>query len=151
MAKTQVTGLTIEGRKQPLPIGQEPWGIHGPIQTRWVNFHVYWVLPLGAILITLLAMGACDVFDDNVVRTTPVPGSALSQSQPAPTQQEQGMTTATVKEALAETETILSAADRIAKQMRPPEEKAVVVRDPAPKQQEQPATPKSIWDLPANR
>lgn len=151
MARTQVIGLNIQGRKQPLPINEESWGIHGPIQTKWVNRHVYWVVPLGTAIVLLLALGAFDAFDQKeVIKTILVPDS----SQPTATQ-DQGMTTATVKAALAETETILSAAGRIAEQMKPSQE--IVVRDMAPPppapltteppKPEPPARRPSIWDL----
>ena len=62
MARVHVTGLRIrreaDGVDGLLPIDEESWGVHGPIQTQWVNKWVYvvWVSTVFfAIGITALA------------------------------------------------------------------------------------------------
>lgn len=57
MARFTVDGIQNAGTDDVLAIDPERWGLHGPMQTQWVERHVYWVLPLGTLfLFTLLAL-----------------------------------------------------------------------------------------------
>lgn len=58
MARFTVDGIKNAASDDVLAIDPpEQWGLHGPIQTQWVERHVYWVLPLGTLFIfTLLAL-----------------------------------------------------------------------------------------------
>jgi len=166
MATTQVQGLDIVGRKQPLPIGEEGWGILGPVHTKWVNLHVYWVLPLGVVAITLLTLSAFDAFDQKkvVLVSAPVTSSKSTSSQ------EQGMTTATVKQALVEVGQILAATDKVRSQVKsmvqaelPPTLPALIpapqIAIPLPKTNKEqaesakpePSKVQSVWDLDTNK
>lgn len=161
MANFKVDSYGLAGKNQSLPLGEETYGTVGPIEKKWVKKHVYWVLPLGTALIIVLVLFAVDAFDrpEKVVMVSvPTPTASSQIRGSSTTEGPTEMTVSTVKSALAETETILSAADRIARQMRPLSEKVAVRGDPAPPTPALPTTkaggqppaaspPPSIWDI----
>lgn len=51
MARFTVDGIQNAGTDDVVAIGPEQWGLHGPMQTQWVERHVYWVLPLGTLFL----------------------------------------------------------------------------------------------------
>ena len=83
MARARVRGLVIEGatsveppapavpaggtagaprrrtaadrdRDRIVPIDEETWHIHGQAMSKWTEVHIYWVLPLGTLLLFCL-------------------------------------------------------------------------------------------------
>lgn len=55
MAHVNIDGYRNTATDEVLEVDAEQWGLHGPAHTRWVEKHVYWVLPLGTLfLLTLL-------------------------------------------------------------------------------------------------
>src|SRR3989344_882422 len=151
MAKTRVVGLKITGRSQSLPIDKERWDVLGPTHTKWVNLHVYWVLPLGVVLIMWLALGASGVFDQKeVVKTVLVEmPKVASNSQPAPA----GRTIADIMLALKEYTDLLKAGGQVRIQQRVMAREEVQPLTPPPPtpvekpKPEAPAKPPSIWDI----
>ncbi len=111
MARARVRGLVIQGvtssepsvtttsagdaAKAPrtkrtsadkiVPIEEEMWHIHGPAMSRWTEVHIYWVLPLGAVLLFCLVLWSTGFSFRQGRATTPVPVVASSPaSAPAP-------------------------------------------------------------------
>lgn len=55
MAHVSIDGYRNTATDEVLAVDSEQWGLHGPVHTRWVERHVYWVLPVGTLfLFTLL-------------------------------------------------------------------------------------------------
>lgn len=109
MARAKVRGLVIEGTtsveplapKNPaggtagvprvrrtladkiVPIDEETWHIHGPAMTKWTEKHIYWVLPLGTLLLFCLILWASGFSfrQGGTSVQNPVPATALSPPQ----------------------------------------------------------------------
>ena len=75
MAHVRFNGYREFVSDEVLPVKEEQWGLHGPAHTRWVETHVYWVLPFGTMLLVTLTF---------LVFFWGFGGSFRSQPQPSP-------------------------------------------------------------------
>ncbi|MBI2068746.1 MAG: hypothetical protein HYT67_01425 [Candidatus Yanofskybacteria bacterium] len=54
MAHVRFNGYREFVSDEVLSVEEERWGLHGPAHTRWVEKHVYWVLPVGTLFLVAL-------------------------------------------------------------------------------------------------
>lgn len=155
MANFQVDRYGLAGTDQSLPLKEETYGTVGPVEKKWVKKHVYWVLPLGTVLIVVLILFAVDAFDrpEKIVMVPiPTPTASSHIRGSSTTEGPIEMTVGTVKSALAETEQIINSANKIAEKMKPAV--STNLQTPKTEKAESPspqAPPVRIWDSPTNR
>ena len=128
-----------------IPIDMEAWGLHGPAQTRWVEWWVYWVLPLGTLLLAFLAISTCKYYvggGGSSSQRVVAPAVAVSStSQPRRTSVRPTTITPAVTQpppvVVTQTQTV---------NVTPKKE----VEAEAPSLPEPPRQPSSIWDPPSS-